>query len=400
MNKVYDVLVIGGGAAGMFFAIIAAENGKSVGIMEKNEAPGKKILATGNGKCNFTNTQWSEDSLRGDKDFAYNIYNKFDYKKTLEYFEELGIYHYERNGYCYPYSRQAKAVNDCLLHKLYKLGVDIINNSYVLEIYKDDEFEVKVQEGEEIKKYYGQNIVLATGGKSYKSLGSDGSGYTIAKKMGHSITDLFPALVKLNVKENIKALEGVRVMAKVTLKTANTMYSSRGEIIFGKNSISGIPVFEISRYCGEANSKGEEVSLSIDFFPDMDREELVNMLSIRKTNISEKTYRLLIGLLNDKIASYYSNSKENSDINVLVSKLKEFTFVGVVPGGFDMAQVSAGGVDTKEIDADTMESKIVKGLYFAGEIVNVDGNCGGYNLQWAWSSAYVAACAIAGMKGQ
>lgn len=392
-SKIYDLIIVGGGAAGMFGGIVATGNGKNVAIIEKNEALGKKILATGNGKCNFTNTKWKEDSFRGDFDFAYKVYDKFDYKKTLEFFEEIGIYHYERDGYCYPYSRQAKAVCDCLLHKLYKLGVEIFSETSVVKIKKKEVFEIEAIKDGKVQIFHSKKVLITTGGKSYSCLGSDGSGYTLAKALGHKITPVYPALVKLYVKENVKALDGVRAIAKLSLIIENKKYETKGEIIFGKNSVSGIPIFEISRYCAEAIAGGKETDISIDFFPDIDREKLQEIIKRRSENISSKTYRLLIGLINDKLASYYSNLGANGE-DGLVESLKNMRLSVTKAGEFDIAQVTAGGVDTKEIDCENMESLLVDGLYFAGEVVNVDGNCGGYNLQWAWSSAYVAAKSI------
>ena len=395
MKDIFDLIVIGAGASGLFSSIVAAQRGKKVIVLEKNDTPGKKLLATGNGKCNFTNTVWNYDSLRGDKEFAYDVYKEFDYKQTIEYFHRIGVHCYNKNGYCYPYSRQAKAVCDCLLHRLYKLGVKINLNVNVKGINKcNNVFKVTaLTEGKE-EVYYTNNVILATGGKSYKSLGSDGSGYEIAKRVGHKITKLYPALVKLHVKENIKILEGVRTIADVKLAIADTEYTSSGEIIFGKDSVSGIPIFEISRYASIALYEKKEVSIYVDLFPNMEIGELEDVISVRKETISNKTYRLLIGLVNDKMATYLSNNKENEDTSILAGNLKRLRFDVSKAGEFDIAQVTAGGVDTKEINSITMESKLVKGLYFVGEIVNVDGTCGGYNLQWAWSSAYVAGNSI------
>lgn len=397
MNHIFDLIIIGAGASGLLSAIVAADNGNKVLIIEKNDNPGKKLLATGNGKCNFTNTHWTSDSFRGDSEFAYDVYKEFDYKKTIEYFEKIGIQCLDKNGYCYPYSRQAKAVCDCLLHKLYKLGVKIVTGTNVVGISKKQEiFQVVTTSNDMGEEFYSNNVLIATGGKSYKSLGSDGSGYKLAKNFGHHITGLYPALVKLYVTENIKMLEGVRVLADVKLSISGKEYRSFGEIIFGKDSISGIPVFEISRYAAIALAEKKEVVISIDLVTDKDVNELEHIIDIRKENISNKTYRLLIGLVNEKIATYLSNNKENEDTKVLANNLKGLRFSVSKPGEFDIAQVTAGGVDTKEISRETMESKLVKGIYFAGEIVNVDGNCGGYNLQWAWSSGYVVGNSIKG----
>lgn len=388
MDKIYDVVIVGCGAAGMMAAITAASRGKSVIIIEKNEQPGKKILATGNGKCNFTNKVWKEDSFRGDSQFAWKVYNSFDYNKTIEFFEAIGVYHYDRDGYCYPYSRQAKSVNDCLLHRLYQLKVEIITSNAVSNIYKKDNLFYIVSDNNVCIK--GTKVILTTGGKAYKSLGSDGSGYRLAKSFGHNITKLYPALVKLKVKENLKQLDGVRVLGEVKLLSPDKTYISTGEIIFGKNHISGIPIFELSRYGAEEIEKGNKVCIELDLFPDMSFDDMLTLINKRRTTISDKTYRLLIGLINEKLAGYINEDKNNAEDKYLVNSLKGLRFNVEGIGDFDGAQVTAGGIDTTEINSDTMESKLVTGLYFAGEIVNVDGTCGGYNLQWAWSSGYVA----------
>ncbi len=370
------VIVIGAGASGMMAAAAASGNNEVL-VLEQLPEAGKKILATGNGKCNFTNTNVAESDFHGNSDFAMKVYNRFNNRDTIAFFEKAGIKCRVREGMCYPYSFQAKAVRDALTALLYRKAVTIEYERKVTSVaVKDNGFNVMC--GNE--SYSCDKLIVATGGKAVKSLGSTGFGYDIAKSFGHKIIKVKPGLTRLYIKENIKELKGVRCIASVS---ANGIDIETGEIIFLEDSVSGIPVMQLS-------SLFEGRKLYIDFFPDMRKEELKNELLRRTQEISVKTHRILIGLLNEKLAAYIAKDMKLADAAKLAGMLKSFELEVTGTGDFEDCQICTGGVDVSEIYPETMESKLHRGLYFAGEIVDVDGRCGGYNLQWAWSSGYVA----------
>lgn len=401
----YDVIIAGAGAAGLVAAIAAARKGKSVLIIEKNTKAGKKILATGNGKCNFTNLHQTPECYRSeDSKFAMKVLSNFDLNKTLNFFENLGIFPKERNGYVYPFSEQASSVVSVLLMECERLKVEIAYNEKVKSVIQPDFTVVTVRPDNTEAVYYGKKLIIATGGCASPNLGSDGSGYQLAKSFGHSIVKPLPALVSLKSPDKFcKTVSGVRTQAKVTAYASSKPLSQEeGEIIFTDYGISGIPVMQLSRFVSKALDKKEEVFLILDFFKEYTNDELKKLLTVRCSQNPNKTLEeMLIGLFNNKLN--YILIKEakldpvlkckrlsKADINKLAGQIKNFKIRISDTNSFDFAQVTAGGVSTSEINPDTLESKKKKNLYFAGEIVDVDGTCGGYNLQWAWSSGYIA----------
>ncbi|CRZ34279.1 hypothetical protein DFR55_10151 [Herbinix hemicellulosilytica] len=401
----YDVIIAGAGAAGLVAAIAAARKGKSVLIIEKNTKAGKKILATGNGKCNFTNLHQTPECYRSeDSKFAMKVLSNFDLNKTLNFFENLGIFPKERNGYVYPFSEQASSVVSVLLMECERLKVEISYNEKVKSVIRPDFTVVTVRPDNTEAIYYGKKLIIATGGCASPNLGSDGSGYQLAKSFGHSIVKPLPALVSLKSPDKFcKTVSGVRTQAKVTAYASSKPLSQEeGEIIFTDYGISGIPVMQLSRFVSKALDKKEEVFLILDFFKEYTNDELKKLLTVRCSQNPNKTLEeMLIGLFNNKLN--YILIKEakldpglkckrlsKADINKLAGQIKNFKIRISDTNSFDFAQVTAGGVSTSEINPDTLESKKKKNLYFAGEIVDVDGTCGGYNLQWAWSSGYIA----------
>ncbi|SHO50187.1 BaiN/RdsA family NAD(P)/FAD-dependent oxidoreductase [Anaerocolumna xylanovorans] len=393
------IYIIGGGASGLFAAIWAAKRNKQVTVLEHKDRPGKKILATGNGKCNYTNLVQTKECYRSNNpSFAGEILKAFDTDKTVEFFKEIGIYPHEKNGYLYPNSGQASSVLEVLLMEAERLNVKIECDTHVQQVDK------KLRILTDRKEYQADRILLASGGMANPALGSDGSGFAIAKALGHKIITPLPALVQLKSREKyFKTLSGVRTEAEVSLYSGKKLLvKEKGEILFADYGVSGIPVMQVSRYAAKALSEGREAVLILDFFPSLSKEEIKEILRSRlKRNQKESIEQAFIGLLNKKLA--YTALKESGilvsltlsqlkeeQLNQLALRLKEWKIPVSEPNSFEQAQVTAGGVDTLFINPATMESKLVKGLFFAGEVVDVDGTCGGYNLQWAWSSGFVA----------
>lgn len=394
-----DIIVIGAGASGLVAAICAARKGKKVIILDRMSKAGKKIYATGNGKCNYTNVNYECDSYRGtDTSIADSVLSQFSYLDTIDFFEQLGIMAKNKNGYIYPYSEQASSIVEVLLMELECLGVHIILEEEVIDIRKE-EVNVKQNISEyrvitKKSKYVSSKVIMAMGGMASPKLGSDGSGYTIAKKFKHSIIQPNKALVSLKCKgKDFRSISGVRLQASVVLTVENDKkYSNFGEIIFTDYGVSGIPIMQLSRYASVALSENKKVRLEIDFYPEIDDKELLVILKNRKKNSPNKdNYQLLIGMLNSKLAGYIVK-KSNDRLETMVKYMKKLIYEVTDTNSWDSAQVTAGGVSTNEINYETMESRLHKGLYIVGELLDIDGTCGGYNLQWAWATGYIAGC--------
>lgn len=400
-----DVIVVGGGASGLVTAIMCARKGKRVLVLEHKKQIGKKILATGNGKCNYTNRNCKIDGYRGGQaGFVQYALSVFDSGKAIAFFEELGLYPKEKNGYIYPYSEQASAMVDVLVMELERLSVQIVYEK-VVSIQKKNCFLVQTEN----QLYTATSVVLATGGKASPKLGSDGSGFVLAGKLGHTIVEPVPALIGLRCREPYyEKISGVRIQAGISLyidQESNPVAMDEGELQLTSYGISGIPVFQVSRFAARALAEGHCVYARMDYMPAVSMEELVSLLKKRFQAPEKSAMEALVGFLPAKLipvflqqggikVSMSAAKVKEQQLKQLANQLKRQKTEIVETNGFDTAQVTAGGVSTEEIEEKTMESKLVSGLYFTGEIMDVDGICGGYNLQWCWSSAYVASMAI------
>ena len=398
----YDVIVTGAGPAGLMAAITASRGGKDVLVIEQKDIPLKKIYATGNGRCNFTNLKFDDKAFRGEKtEFAYNAYKRFDNEALIEFMRSIGVISKDISGYVYPYNEQARTIAQALLFECRRLGVTIICSTRVVDITKDDDdrFAVITDSGMNFKSC---DIVVAVGGKASPTHGSDGNLNKVIRKLGHEVILQRPALVPLKFEDKkFYDLAGVRLKCKVTIlidgeKTQN----ETGEIIFNKDNISGIPVMQLSRYATKALDEKKSVSLKLDLFPDMEADELCKLIKNADSQMSileafglltnEKVAQLVIslcGLNNMRVCEALGS------ISKAVNTLKEINVKINGDCGFNRAQVTSGGVDLDHIN-DNMGSKLIDGLFFAGEILDVDGTCGGYNLQWAFTSGYIAGSAI------
>lgn len=398
-----DVVIVGGGASGMTAAIVAARCGKTVLILEHKDKIGKKILATGNGKCNYTNINQNQEFYRGTyPEFSKSALEQFDVNDTISFFRQLGIYPKYKNGYIYPNSMQASSILDVLLMELKHLKVKIKCSEHVSKIKKQDNlFLVKTNTYE----YKGRSVIMSTGGCASSKLGSDGSGYKILETLGHVVIKPVPALVQLKSSDTyFNKLFGVRTEAKISLFiNEKKAAEAAGELQFTNYGLSGIPVFEISTYASRALLEGRKTYILIDFIPEKSLTEIRNMLYERLGY--KNLYESMTGFLNNKINEVIikrvcmkndmkAEEIKETDIIKISEMIKSFRVSLKEPNSFENAQVTSGGVCTLEINEKTMESKLIENLYITGELLDIDGTCGGYNLQWAWSSGYAAGISV------
>ena len=399
MNK---VLIIGAGAAGMMAAIIVNRNGGQAVLLDHNDQVGKKILSTGNGRCNFTNIHQEPIFYRSENiTFPWEIVSRFTAHDAIKFFRELGIYSKNRNGYMYPYSDQASAILEALRYELERLDVEIYLDSNICEVQKKEKgFVIKTDQGE----YCGDKLIIATGGQAAPFSGSDGSGYEYARQLGHRIVDVVPALVQLRCAESFyKHLAGVRVQGKVSLYVDDILEDEdKGEIQLTSYGISGIPVFQVSRYAARGIKDHKKVYALLDFMPDFSLAEFRNFIDDRIKTIPDRPMEsFFAGLFNKKLTDIFISECQierkkgaalltDRELERIIQMIKGFRTKIISTNSFEQAQVTAGGVSTEEVDRETLVSKLMPDLYFAGEVLDVDGICGGYNLQWAWASGYIA----------
>ncbi len=399
------VIVVGGGAAGMTAAISAKRLGADVTLLERNPRVGKKILATGNGRCNFTNIYADITCYSGNNPkFAYSALANFTAEDTINFFEKLGIAHkVEELGKVFPMSDQASSLLDVFLYELEELGVNIVCDAAVEEITKiKEKFIIRLKNGEE---YEGDRVILAAGGKAMPSSGSDGNGYNLASKLGHTVSDVFPALVQMMLEGPFfKRINGIKFVGTAEVIHNNkSLAKDSGDILFTNYGVSGPPILQISRKAGELLNEGKEAYLKVTVMDMMSKEELKKLISKRfQTGAKKPVDFSLVGLINKRLIPVVLLEAGINDLKCPVAKLSaqeqeriidiltDWRFKIRGTKGWQSAQVTAGGIDTGEINKNTMESKLVKGLFFAGEIIDIDGKCGGFNLQWAWSSGFIA----------
>lgn len=400
----YDVIIIGAGASGLMAAAAAASKGARVALLEHKDDIGKKILATGNGRCNFTNTDMSVNKFHGSKALIKNGLSQFNYSDTICFFKELGIPAYDNAGYIYPNSRQAASVVAAFRMELMRLHVDVKTGINITDIKPADDrtgYCIQTDKG----SFKSKRLIIACGLTASPKLGSDGSLFRQIEALGHHIQKPLPALCGFSCDGlNFKKITGVRCDATVASVIDGQMTEQNtGELQLADYGISGIPVFQISSLMSRALNKGQKVEVIIDFLPAFSDDELNGYIKDRSitTTDNRSLNEMLNGLLNNKLLlelihkSGVSPDKKgrlltDDDCKSLTRSIKHTAISVKKPRGLEFAQVCAGGIYTKEIDVRTLESKIHPGLYFCGELLDVDGICGGYNLQWAWTSGYIA----------
>lgn len=398
--------IIGAGASGVFAALILKQNYIDTTVIERNTNALKKIYATGNGRCNFTNRNVSYKNYHGENPkFTISAIKKFDNYDVIEFFNDMGIPEVElENGKIFPKSLQASSIVKQMMCLANHLEVEFIFDSFVDEVRKNgDVFEVKSNDS--IYKF--DYLIVACGSKAYKKSGSDGNGYILMKKLGHNIVKTHPGIVQLRLNgDSFKKMSGTKFKANAKLVVdGKEVFEFYHDVLFTDYGISGPTILQLSGEAIRAKNNGLDVKIRIDTV-DLDENKLYeHLIYIISLNYYKKINELLVGLINDNLIEEVLNQTGiNYDINVcelskeeiykLAHTLKNLEFSVSGYKDEDSGQITCGGVDTDEINPSTMESKKIKNLYIIGEIMDVDGDCGGYNLQWAFSSAYSCAMSI------
>lgn len=412
----HDLIIVGGGASGLIAAITAKDFGIDVAILEATDRIGKKILTTGNGRCNISNKFIKVPFNTyhcNEKNFFNNVLENFGVNETLDFFSSLGLPVVElQNGKLYPRSLQASSVVDILKMALEDRGIPLYTNTKVKTIHKDNFFKLSTT-NDDHNLFTCNNLILACGGKSAPKTGSDGSAYYLAKNFGHSVLPLLPGIVQLKLDyKNLKSISGIKFdgFARIIIDDL-VIREDFGEILFTDYGISGPPILQLSALASKGIFENKKVEISVDLMPQYTLEALEEFIECHFAILSHRTViDSLIGVINKKliptllkecgITNLHTPCNELSwkDKKALIKTLKDWRFNCVGTNDFNQAQVTIGGVDTTEVDNNTLESKIISNLYFTGEILDVHGDCGGFNLQWAWSSGYIAAKSIANKK--
>lgn len=403
------VVIIGGGASGLISSIFAKNKDNEVIILERNSICGKKILATGNGRCNY----WNEDqNLRHYNSTSKNLLEKIitldNQKQIMTLFNRIGIVPKIKNGYYYPTSNQAISIRNALVTEATKLGVKIYQDALVDKVtHSNNKYIVEFNN----KKIIADSLIIATGSKASPKTGSTGIGYTLAKSLGHTIIEPLPALVQLvGQGKYFTSWDGIRSDVNVSLYTANKFIKEEtGEIQLTSYGVSGICIFNLSRFASAYLKENKKVEVVINFLPWL-KEDAITYFDKRTSLMPSRTiFELLEGLLNNKLLNTFlsilkldesrkwTNMSKQEKIN-LINILTNFHLPIIDTKSFDNAQVCSGGVDLSEINPNTMESLINKNLYIVGELLDVDGDCGGYNLSFAWISGMLAGKSIGVIK--
>ena len=396
------VAVIGGGAAGMMAAIASAEVGHEVSLYEKNEKLGKKLFITGKGRCNVTNACATEelfDHVVTNPKFLYSSFYGLTNYDVMDKVEQWGCpLKTERGERVFPVSDKSSDVIRAFSSRLREVGVDVHLYSEVEGIETKDDRVSGIRLRKEKKTIPADAVIVATGGMSYQTTGSTGDGYEFAKKVGHKVTELSPSLVQIKTETDVvKKLKGIKLNANVSLGN----FKEYGEVLFTEYGLSGPAVFSLS-----SRLKNQK-TISLDIMSEYSEDELYNMISVRMYQNPKITLEnFFVGIFNKRVGqallkycgieplSRYAVTLGEKEIRRICSTIKKWDFKITGTMSWNNAQVTKGGVITDDFNPNTMESKLVSGLYATGEVLDIDGDCGGYNLQWAWSSGYLAGISV------
>lgn len=401
------VIVVGGGFSGLIAAIHAKNNNNQVMILERNNSCGKKILVTGNGKCNYHNIDQDISHYHTNSSSELDkIINDTNINTMLNFYKSIGIYPKIKNGYYYPYSNQAITVQNCLIRECINKDIEIKTNSYVKDIiFNNNSFIVKTEEND----YQADSLIIATGSNAYHKLGSDGNGYSLLKNLNHKIIKVLPALTQLKVSENIKDLSGVRSDVEISLiENNNYIKSELGEVLFTDYGISGICSMQLSSFIARGLDIKNEEKVIINFIPSIakNKDDFISFTE-RESSLfnNRQVSEILDSFLNYKVSNFIlkrchiDNNKNWNQLNDIekdniINSLISFELNIIDTNSFDNAQVCSGGVSLNEININTMESKIIPGLYIVGELLDVDGDCGGYNITFASITGILAGIGV------
>ena len=398
------IIVVGGGCSGVVAAINAKNKDNEVIILERNNTLLKKLLLTGNGRCNYFNETYSIDNYHSNNmDLVNEFISDNNITISKEFFDNLGVVPKIKNSYYYPYSNQAVSIKDILINEVNRLGIDVIYDTYVEDIKKQDKFIVKTNN----KEYTCDKLILSTGSFAYPKTGSDGIGYSILEKLGHTIIKPVPALVQLNANSKyLKDWDGVRSDVYLELfEDGEYLAKEEGEIQFTNYGISGICTFNLSHFVSRGLEENKKYIVKINFVPFIKTLISPWLYNYSNKNKDKDIYELLEGFLNKKLIpiilkeSNISSTKKYNELTKeekvkLINSLRHFKVEIISTKGFDSSQVCNGGVSLDEININTMESKIIKDLYIIGELLDINGNCGGYNLTECWISGILSGKSI------
>lgn len=406
-EKEYDLIIIGGGAAGMMAAIVAAREKKSVLLLEKLSQIGAKLKATGGGRCNLTNTLSNEDFMakfgRNGR-FMQDAIKLFDHNSLVGFFKEIGVDTHAPDGFrVFPTSHSSSTIIEALLGEMGRLGIEILTSKKVEKILHVDNCVSVVKTSEHL--FHAKNVIVATGGLGYPTLGAEGDGHDMARELGHKVTELHPAMMPLHTKE--RWVENCRAdtIPKVELGVAMKKHSklrADGDLIFTKSGIRGPVVLDAARDLTPLLDKYGEVPILLNLTKGMNEEQISNHL---KSEAAKNQHVTMLELVNTLLPAPLSNELclmaevDSQATYGKISGAQRAKLIGLLAWtpltitgheGFKMAMITRGGVDLKDIDPKSMQSRVIKGLYFCGEIMNLDGPCGGYNLQWSFASGALA----------
>lgn len=428
VNSTFDVVIIGGGASGMACALhlfgMLKTSGKKclrVALLEKNQRLGKKLLLTGNGRCNITNQSISHENYHGKHErFCLPALSAFDNQATIRFFEGLGLLtFFDETGKAYPESLHASSVLDCMRFALEETGYSIMFSTEIKNIEKThDGFCLFASNGNILQATC---VVVACGGSASPFTGSDGSGFNLLRMLGCRIEDPIPGIVQIKTETDfVKPVSGIKIIGTATLKAdEKTVRVETGEILFTDYGLSGPPILQLSGWAsrlfarhGSDRSK-PDVKISLDLIPQRGEDDVLRLLKERREAYPDRLIeQFLVGIFHNRLASRLLKSIFDIPLSRSVSTLSDEDLIRIASGikhtnirvtgvmPLSNAQVTIGGADTDQFDPHTMSSLIHRGLYACGEVLDIDGDCGGYNLQWAWASAYLTARSIADRIGK
>lgn len=398
----FDCIVVGGGPAGMMAAIASARNQNKTALLEHGKMVGKKILSTGNGRCNLTNEKMDERCYYCDEpNFVRQVLAAFNQQDTCDFFRSIGVFTKSRNGYVYPVCDQAAVIREALENQLYYAQVTTLCETEIQSVEKKENFVLQTSRG----IFTCKSLILATGSKAAPKTGSDGSGYALCRQLGLQMNKVLPALTALKSSEEFcPKLAGVRADAAIRLWIdGEEDKGDLGEIQFTEYGISGIPVFQVSHQAVRSLDKGQKVLAEFNLLPQREDTEIRTFLRQGRTDCPGiSLLQWCSGMLNKKLANVVlvqsgipkegisMRKLTDAQMEKLIAEIQHFSMKISGYQGFEYGQVCSGGVKISQLDARTMACKKLPGLYLAGEIIDADGICGGYNLQWAFSTGFIA----------